>query len=88
MRDHNLLATILGGPFAIQHQTVLGYLPRIAVLMRGEGVQVPGPQGARRVRPTMVATLGQPGATTIAGRQRVKGYDEAPARSVAVHSLA
>ena len=87
MRDYTLLATILGGPFAIQHQTVLGYLPRIATLMRGEGAQVDVPLGKRRVRPTMVATLGQPGAATIAGRQRVKGYDEAPARSVAVHSL-
>ncbi|MDB5268046.1 MAG: hypothetical protein JWP58_1086 [Hymenobacter sp.] len=87
MRDHTLLATILGGPFAIQHQTVLGYLPRIAVLMRGEGAQVEGPQGKRRVRPTMVASLGMPGAATVAGGQRVKSYDEAPEQSVAIHSL-
>jgi ClpP class serine protease len=87
MRDHTLLATILGGPFAIQHQTVLGYLPRIALLMRGEGVQVAGPQGKRRVRPTMVANPGMPGAATVAGGQRVKSYDEAPEQSVAIHSL-
>jgi ClpP class serine protease len=87
MRDHTLLATILGGPFAIQHQTVLGYLPRIAVLMRGEGTQQAGPLAKRRVRPTMVATLGMPGAATVAGGQRVKSYDEAPEQSVAVHSL-
>lgn len=87
MRDHTLLATLLGGPFAIQHQTVLGYLPRIAVLMRGEGGQVEGPQGKRRVRPPLVATLGTPGAATVAGGQRVKSYDEAPEQSVAIHSL-
>jgi ClpP class serine protease len=89
MRNHHLLATILSGPFAIQHQTVLGYLPRVAMLMRGEGAQLDGPVARRKVRPLYVAAgpVGATGAAHIAGRQRVKGYDEAPDGSVAIHSL-
>ncbi len=89
MQSNNLLAAILSGPFMMQHQAVLGYLPQVARLMRGEGVQQPGAK--RRLRPTVIAELapvaGAPGAATVAGRKRVKGYDEAPAGSVAVHSL-
>ena len=86
MRANHLLSAILSGPFMMQHQAVLGYLPQVARLMRGEGAQVEVPVAKRRVRPTMVASVG-PGAATVAGRQRVKGYDEAPAGSVAVHTL-
>jgi protease-4 len=86
MHSTNLLAIILSGPFLMQHQTVLGYLPQVAMLMRGEGAQQ-GPVGKRRVRPTMIAELTPAGAATVAGRKRVKGYDEAPEGSVAVHSL-
>jgi protease-4 len=35
----------------------------------------------------MIAELAPTGAATVAGRKRVKGYDEAPEGSVAVHSL-
>jgi signal peptide peptidase SppA len=87
MRANHLLSVILSGPFMMQHQTVLGYLPQVARLMRGEGAQLEVPQAKRKVRPTMIAALAQPGAATIAGKQRVKGYDEAPAGSVAVHTL-
>jgi hypothetical protein len=31
MRSHNLLAVILGAPFMMQHQAVLGYLPQVAM---------------------------------------------------------
>jgi ClpP class serine protease len=84
LRVNHLLSTILRGPFAIQHETVIGYLPRIAMLMRGEGAQVDVPVAKRKVRPTMIA---QVMGATVAGRQRVKGYDEAPTGSVAIHSL-
>jgi len=87
MRSTNLLAVILGSPFMMQHQAVLGYLPQVAMLMRGEGVQQQGPLAKRRARPTMIAELTPSGAATVAGRKRVKGYDEAPEGSVAVHSL-
>jgi signal peptide peptidase SppA len=70
----------------MQHQAVLGYLPQVAQLLRGEGGGVvAGPGAKRKVRPLHVATLGA--AATIAGRQRVKGYDDAPEGSVAIHSL-
>ncbi|GAB3652669.1 hypothetical protein GCM10027594_27160 [Hymenobacter agri] len=84
MRNQHLLAAILSGPFAIQHQTVLGYLPRVAMLMRGEGAQVEVPEARRKVRAIRVAG---PGAATVAGGQRVKSYDQAPEQSVAIHSL-
>jgi signal peptide peptidase SppA len=87
MRSTNLLAVILGSPFMMQHQAVLGYLPQVAMLMRGEGVQQQVPGAKRRVRPTMIAELTPTGAATVAGRKRVKGYDDAPEGSVAVHSL-
>lgn len=86
MRATHLLAAILNGPFMMQHQAVLGYLPQVARLMKGEGAQLEVSAAKRRVRPTMVASFG-PGAATVAGRQRVKGYDEAPEGSVAVHTL-
>ena len=70
----------------MQHETVLAYLPQVAQLLKGSGPAV-DLAAKRRVRPLHVALLGQPGAATVAGRQRVKGYDEAPAGSVAVHSL-
>jgi protease-4 len=87
MRTNHLLSVILSGPFMMQHQAVLGYLPQVARLMRGEGAQLEVPLAKRRVRPTMVAELSQPGAVTVAGRKKVKGYDEAPEGSVAVHTL-
>jgi signal peptide peptidase SppA len=87
MRSTNLLAVILGSPFLMQHQAVLGYLPQVAMLMRGEGAHQQGPQAKRRVRPTMIAELTPVSAATVAGRKRVKGYDDAPEGSVAVHSL-
>jgi signal peptide peptidase SppA len=87
MRANHLLSVILSGPFMMQHQTVLGYLPQVARLMRGEGAQLEAPAGKRKVRPTMIAALGPQGAATVAGKQRVKGYDDAPEGSVAVHTL-
>jgi protease-4 len=87
MRANHLLSAILSGPFMMQHQAVLGYLPQVARLMRGEGAQLEVPVAKRRMRPTMVAELPQPGAATVAGRKKVKGYDEAPEGSVAVHTL-
>jgi ClpP class serine protease len=87
MRANHLLSAILSGPFMMQHQAVLGYLPQVARLMRGEGAQLEVPVAKRRVRAMMVADLGQPGAATVAGRKKVKGYDEAPEGSVAVHNL-
>ena len=84
---NNLLAVILGAPFMMQHQAVLGYLPQVAMLMRGEGVQQQGPLAKRRLRPMMVAEFGQPGAASVAAAKRVKGYDDAPEGSVAVHTL-
>lgn len=70
----------------MQHETVLAYLPQVAQLLKG-GSGPLDPTAKRTVRPTLVATLGQPGAATVAGRKKVKGYDEAPEGSVAVHSL-
>lgn len=70
----------------MQHETVLAYLPQVAQLLKGGGQPVDS-NAKRRVRSLHVASLGQPGAATVAGRQRVKGYDEAPQGSVAVHSL-
>jgi len=70
----------------MQHETVLAYLPQVAQLLKGTG-QPLDLNAKRTVRPTLVATLGQPGAATVAGRKKIKGYDEAPAGSVAVHSL-
>jgi ClpP class serine protease len=87
MRATHLLSAILSGPFMMQHQAVLGYLPQVARLMRGDGAQLEVPVAKRRVRAMMVADLGQPGAATVAGRKKVKGYDEAPEGSVAVHNL-
>jgi signal peptide peptidase SppA len=87
MRSSNLLAVILGAPFMMQHQAVLGYLPQVAMLMRGEGVQQQESLAKRRVRAMMVAEYGQPGAATVAAAKRVKGYDDAPEGSVAVHTL-
>jgi signal peptide peptidase SppA len=87
MRSNNLLAVILGAPFMMQHQAVLGYLPQVAMLMRGEGVQQQGLLAKRRVRAIMVAEYGQPGAASVAATKRVKGYDDAPQGSVAVHTL-
>ena len=87
MRSTNLLAVILGAPFMMQHQAVLGYLPQVATLLRGEGVQQQVLGAKRRVRARMVADYGQPGAATVAGTKRVKGYDDVPEGSVAVHDL-
>ncbi len=70
----------------MQHETVLAYLPQVAQLLKGTGQPV-DLSAKRTARPTLVATLGQPGAATVAGRKKVKGYDEAPEGSVAVHSL-
>lgn len=70
----------------MQHETVLAYLPQVAQLLKGTAQPVEL-SAKRPVRPTLVATLGQPGAATVAGRKKVKGYDEAPEGSVAVHSL-
>ena len=86
MRVNHLLSAILRGPFAMQHESVLAYLPQVAQLLKGGGPAVEL-AAKRKVRALQVATLGQPGAATVAGRQRVKGYDEAPEGSVAVHSL-
>lgn len=83
----NLLAVILGAPFLMQHQAVLGYLPQVAMLMRGEGVQQQVPGAKRRVRAMLVAEYGQPGAAAVASTKRVKGYDDVPEGSVAVHDL-
>lgn len=71
----------------MQHQAVLGYLPQVARLMRGEGAQLEVPVAKRRVRAMMVAEYGQPGAATVASTKRVKGYDDVPEGSVAVHNL-
>jgi signal peptide peptidase SppA len=70
----------------MQHETVLAYLPQVAQLLKGGGQPV-ALDAKRKVRLQQVATLGQPGAATVAGRKKVKGYDEAPAGSVAIHSL-
>jgi signal peptide peptidase SppA len=86
MRVNHLLSAILRGPFAMQHETVLAYLPQVAQLLKGGGGPV-DPNAKRKVRSLHVATLGQPGAATVAGRKKVKGYDEAPEGSVAIHSL-
>jgi protease-4 len=85
MRVNHLLSAILRGPFAMQHETVLAYLPQVAQLLKGGGQ--PDPSAKRRVRALQVASFGQPGAATVAGRKKVKGYAEAPEGSVAVHSL-
>lgn len=71
----------------MQHQAVLGYLPQVARLMRGEGHQLEVPAARRKVRATMIAELPQPGAATVAGRKKVKGYDDVPEGSVALHTL-
>lgn len=71
----------------MQHETVLAYLPQVAQLLKGGNGQSVDPNAKRRVRSLQVAMLGQPGAATVAGRKKVKGYDEAPEGSVAVHSL-
>lgn len=87
MRVNNLLSAILRGPFALQHETVLAYLPRVAMMLRGEGEQVELPRA--KVRPLYVSSLsgGPVLAGTVASRQRVKAYDDAAPGSVAIHSL-
>jgi signal peptide peptidase SppA len=89
MRVNHLLSAILRGPFLLQHETVLAYLPQVARMLNGDGGGVlAGPAAKRKVRPQHVATLmARPGAATVAGRQKVRGYDDAPEGSVAVHSL-
>ncbi len=87
MRANHLLSAILSGPFMMQHQAVLGYLPQVARLMRAEGAQLEVPVAKRRVRAMMVAEYGQPGAAAVASTKRVKGYDDVPEGSVAVHEL-
>jgi protease-4 len=87
MRANHLLSAILSGPFMMQHQAVLGYLPQVARLMRGEGAQLEVPVAKRRVRAMMVAEHGQLGAAAVASTKRVKGYDDVPEGSVAVHDL-
>ncbi|MDO7876007.1 S49 family peptidase [Hymenobacter sp. ASUV-10] len=86
MRVNHLLSAILRGPFALQHETVLAYLPRVATMLRGEGEQ--GELPKPKVR-SLVVVAGTDGlmAATVASRQRVKAYDDAPAGSVAIHSL-
>ena len=85
MRVNHLLSAILRGPFALQHETALAYLPLVAGLLNGEAPAIP-PETPKAKR-LQIAQLQPQGATTVAGRQKVRGYDEAPTGSVAVHRL-
>lgn len=81
MQVNHLLSAILRSPWAIQSETVLGYLPQIAAMLNGE-------RPAATTAPAAPAEL----AVLIAGsagggRASVRTFDDAPAGSVAVHAL-
>ena len=96
MRVNHLLSAILKGPFAVEHQTVMGYLPRVAQLLNGEGLAegiTPTEQPEASVlvalvNPEGVGKANLAAATPpVAVRRRNKSYDEAQPGSVAVHCI-
>ncbi|GAB3233131.1 hypothetical protein GCM10027346_20870 [Hymenobacter seoulensis] len=80
MQVNHLLSAILRSPWAIQSETVLGYLPQIAGMLKGE-------QLAAAIAPAAPAEQGVLFAATKGGSRSAKKYDDAPERSVAVHTL-
>jgi ClpP class serine protease len=95
MRVNHLLSAILKAPFAVEHQTVLGYLPRVAALLNGEGLAEGVTPTQRPEEGVQVAILGAEGigrlnyaaaAATlpVAVRRRNSSYDEAQPGSVAL----
>jgi ClpP class serine protease len=80
MQVHHLLSAILRSPWAIQSETVLGYLPQIAAMLNGERLG----QATVPVAPAEESVVF---AAARGGRAKGKKFDEAPAGSVAVHSL-
>lgn len=96
MRVNHLLSAILKGPFAVEHQTVMGYLPRVAQLLNGEGLaegvtpteQPEASVSVALVNPEGVGKANLAAATPpVAVRRRNKSYDEAQPGSVAVHCI-
>lgn len=81
MQVNHLLSAILRSPWAIQSETVLGYLPQIAAMLNGERLAVaPAPITPAEDAHVLVAAAG-------GGRSKTRKYDEAPEGSVAVHQL-
>lgn len=90
MRVNHLLSALLQRPFALQHETAMGYLPLVARMLSGEtpAAEAPAVPVVAKKRVLYVAGTGLGMAVAVAGgRQRVKGYDNAPEQSVAVHAL-
>jgi ClpP class serine protease len=90
MRVNHLLSALLQRPFAIHPETAMGYLPLVANLLNGVEGAVPAVPVVAKKR-VLYVSADNVGATTmaahVAGRQRVKSYDDAPEDSVAIHSL-
>ncbi|WP_210519918.1 S49 family peptidase [Hymenobacter terricola] len=93
MRVNHLLSAILKGPFAVEHQTVMGYLPRVAQLLNGEGLASDATPTTRPEPSVLVALLNPEGVgkanlaaahPQVAVRRRNKSYDDAQPGSVAV----
>uniref|UniRef100_UPI00286CF505 S49 family peptidase n=1 Tax=Hymenobacter sp. TaxID=1898978 RepID=UPI00286CF505 len=93
MRVNHLLSAILKGPFAVEHQTVMGYLPRVAQLLNGEGLAAEATPTAQPEASVLLAALNPEGlgklnlaaaSPPVAVRSRRKSYDDAQPGSVAV----